>query len=200
MLGLRQSLAVRYQEPLQLAYLHHSLTDQPGLLGMDVHRKSRAHRRPPAIFHRSHCAVGAAQHIESVPDVHYQDEQRREDIKCEVELCGDSGVLPFIVSFGLFSETKKVIWSFIGLIFTVLAVAQTLLQSFYMSRNGKVYKCEANSFRYLLWKICRYYFDIAAYSYIGLNILVFLIVKVGYLLSAWVCCPGVYLRIKRIID
>ncbi len=79
--------------------------------------------------------------------MHYQDEQRGEDIKCEGELCRDSGVLPFLVRVGLFSETKKVIWSFIGLIFTLLAVAQTLLQSFYINRNSKVYQCEANNFR-----------------------------------------------------
>ena len=107
MLGLRQSLAVRYQEPLQLAYLHHSLTDQPGLLGMDVHRKSRAHRRPPAIFHRSHCAVGAAQHIESVPDVHYQDEQRIENIEYQGQLCGNKRILPRLVIFLVISAKQK---------------------------------------------------------------------------------------------
>lgn len=46
----------------------------------------------------------------------------------------------------------------------------------------------------------RYYADIASYTYLGLNILVFILVKGVYLLSAWVCCPAVYLKIKKIID
>jgi hypothetical protein len=32
-----------------------------------------------------------------------------------------------------------------------LAVAQTLLQSFYINRNSKVYQCEANNFRWVCY-------------------------------------------------
>lgn len=46
----------------------------------------------------------------------------------------------------------------------------------------------------------RYYLDVAFYAYIFANILVFLIIKGVYLFFAWVCCPAVYLKIKKIID
>ncbi len=62
--------------------------------------------------------------------------------------------------------------------------------------SGIYFTIEGISLFYTL----RYYLDIISYIYILLNILVFLLFKSVYLLFAWVCCPGVYLKVKKIID
>jgi len=93
------------------------------------------------------------------------------------------------------------------LIFTILAISLTLIQSMYINRNSKIYNCFSNNVRYIYFfnlgiyeYNIRYYIDMVFYSYILINILMFFLVKGVYLLGAWVCCPGLYLRLKKIID
>ena len=89
-------------------------------------------------------------------------------------------------------ETKKLVWSRIGLIITVLTVCLSFVQGLFIKYNSMTYPCYANIFRY--------YFDMGFYLWILLSILVFILFKAVYLFFAWVCCPGVYLKIKKIID
>ncbi len=199
MLVVWQSLAVPDLKSLSLADVHNSIVNKLGVLSLDVCLKRSAHGWSSAIFYRSCCFAGAFEYIQFVPNVHHKNEQWRENIQCEGKLCGYSGILPLIVTIGLWKLNKKgyleLYWTHI---YHIGCNSNDYAEPVHQQEQESI-QMWGKQFQVFL-HLFRYYLDIAAYSYIGLNILLFLLVKVFYLLSAWVCCPGVYLKIKKIID
>lgn len=74
---------------------------------------------------------------------------------------------------------------------------ETVFNKLYLKDWRPVYPCYANLIRYQLSN-CRFYADVAAWSYLGLVLLLFLLFKLGFLLFAWKH-PEKYLAYKQVI-
>ena len=93
-------MVMQDKEPVSVVDFHVSFGGECVLHGMDLHWKCDAHRRTLALLHWSGCAVSLVGPFQSVPDLHYQNEQRREVVKHKGKLCRDSRLLPHIVILG----------------------------------------------------------------------------------------------------
>jgi hypothetical protein len=69
--------------------------------------------------------------------------------RCAIELGHDKSLHMFLVSVLQYSETRKSVWSLLGLATTVLSVTQMAINDLYIQHNIPYYGCLTNKVRYI---------------------------------------------------